>query len=261
MISCGSRPGRWWRSAPAPTAGEAVYVPKAAAELEPMLRLWPSVLAVPTALAFAPLDLVALRAFPVHPLGVMGEVAWADGRPCSPAEYFFHDLDHARYKVREDLRVEGVEIPDAYQDGTTVDAAHGPAPGHPPRRRRTDRRGPVGAGWAAPGARPPPPRRRRGVRGSARGRGEAPAVRDPGREEPPARPGGARPRAGLRRAPRQDPAQAGDRLLRRPRPRRRDHRGPRRSPPRPAGRAVSLPVLRADGLEGGEAECAREAAL
>jgi hypothetical protein len=104
---------------------EAVYVPKAAGELEPMLRLWPSVLAVPTTLAFAPLDLVALRAFPVHPLGVVSEAAWADGRLCSPAEYFFHDLDHARFKVREDLMVEGIEIPDAYQDGTTLDARTG----------------------------------------------------------------------------------------------------------------------------------------
>jgi hypothetical protein len=111
-------------SANAP-ASEAVYVPKAAGELEPMLQLWPSVLAVPTTIAFSPLDLVALRAFPVHPLGVVTEVTWADGRPCSPAEYFFHDLDHARFKVREDLRVEGVEIPDAYQDGTTVDAHTG----------------------------------------------------------------------------------------------------------------------------------------
>jgi hypothetical protein len=106
-------------------AAEAVYVTKAAGELEPMLRLWPSVLAVPTTLAFAPLDLVALRAFPVHPLGVVSEAVWADGRLCSPAEYFFHDLDHARFKVREDLLAVGVEIPDAYQEGVTVDPRTG----------------------------------------------------------------------------------------------------------------------------------------
>jgi hypothetical protein len=106
-------------------ADPAVYVPKAAGELEPMLRLWPSVLAVPTTITFAPLDLVALRAFPVHPLGLTGAAAWADGRLCSPAEFFFHDLDHARFKVREDLRVEGVEIPDAYRDGTTLDPSTG----------------------------------------------------------------------------------------------------------------------------------------
>jgi len=100
---------------------QAVYVPKAGGELEPMLALWPAVLAVPTTKAFTPLELVALRAFPVHPLGVVTEPTWADGRPCSPAEYFFHDLDHARFKVREDLLVEGIEIPDAYQGGTTLD--------------------------------------------------------------------------------------------------------------------------------------------
>ena len=105
--------------------GSAVYVPKAAGELEPILRLWPAVLAVPTTMSFRLLDLVALRAFPVHPLGLVGEPTWADGRLCSPAEYFFHDLDHARFKIREDLRVEGVEIPDAYQGGTALDARTG----------------------------------------------------------------------------------------------------------------------------------------
>ena len=47
--------------------GSAVYVPKAAGELEPILRLWPAVLAVPTTIVFPriQLDLVAAcRAFP-----------------------------------------------------------------------------------------------------------------------------------------------------------------------------------------------------
>jgi hypothetical protein len=105
--------------------GEAVYVPKASGELEPLLKLWPAVIAVPTTVAFEPLDLVALRAFPVHPLGLVNEPTWADGRPCSSAEFFFHDLDHARFKVREDLLVEAIEIPDAYQDGTTLDPRTG----------------------------------------------------------------------------------------------------------------------------------------
>jgi hypothetical protein len=105
--------------------GDVVYVPKAAGELEPILRLWPAVIALPTTIAFAPLDLVVLRAFPVHPLGLVSEATWADGRRCSPAEYFFHDLDHARFKIREDLKVEGIEIPDAYQDGSTLDAQTG----------------------------------------------------------------------------------------------------------------------------------------
>lgn len=105
--------------------GDAVYVPKAEAELEPILRLWPSVLAVPTTSAFEARELVALRAFPVHPLGLVTESTWADGRLCSPAEYFFHDLDHARFKIREDLKVEGIQIPDPYQDGSTFDARTG----------------------------------------------------------------------------------------------------------------------------------------
>lgn len=106
-------------------AGAAVYVPKTAGELEPILKLWPAVLAIPTATAFEPNDLIALRAFPVHPLGLVREPSWADGRHCSPAEFFFHDLDHARFKIREDLLVEGIAIPDAYQDGTTLDARSG----------------------------------------------------------------------------------------------------------------------------------------
>jgi hypothetical protein len=105
-----------------PAAGEAVYVPKASGELEPMLALWPDALVFPTTASLTAAALIELRAFPVHPLGVTAAVAWADGRWCSPAEYFFHDLDHARYKLRADLRLEGWELPDPYQDGTTVDA-------------------------------------------------------------------------------------------------------------------------------------------
>ncbi|MCB1058515.1 MAG: hypothetical protein KDD11_23675 [Acidobacteria bacterium] len=106
-------------------AGSAVYVPKAAGEVEPLLRLWPAALAVPTPMAFEAVDLVELRAFPVHPLGLVAEPSWADGGVRSPAEFFFHDLDHARFKIREDLRVEGIEIPDAYRLGTTLDAETG----------------------------------------------------------------------------------------------------------------------------------------
>jgi hypothetical protein len=105
--------------------GESVYVPKACDELEPLLALWPHVLALPTVDSFTARDFIRLRAFPVHPLGVTSEVVWADGRQVSPAEFFFHDVDHARFKVREDLLATGVEIPDAYQDGTTFDSATG----------------------------------------------------------------------------------------------------------------------------------------
>ena len=102
-------------------AGEPVYVPKVRDELEPLLALWPHVLTLPTIDNLSARDLLRLRAFPVHPLGVTDKAAWADGRQVSPAEFFFHDVDHARYKVREDLLAMGVHVSDAYQDGTTFD--------------------------------------------------------------------------------------------------------------------------------------------
>ena len=106
-------------------ACEPVYVPKVKDELEPLLALWPHVLALPTIDELSSRDLLRLRAFPVHPLGVKNAMAWADGRRCSPAEFFFHDLDHARFKVREDLLAMGVAVADAYQDGTTFDPVTG----------------------------------------------------------------------------------------------------------------------------------------
>ncbi|HTF90650.1 MAG TPA: hypothetical protein VK843_19685 [Planctomycetota bacterium] len=106
-------------------AGDDMYVPKARGELEPMLALWPQVVALPMTTGLSMDELIVGRAFPVHPLGVVLQPAWADGRMCSPAEFFFHDLDHARFKVREDLLALGVEIEDAYRDGTTIDPANG----------------------------------------------------------------------------------------------------------------------------------------
>ena len=88
--------------------GEPVYVPKVRDELEPLLALWPHVLALPTIDHLSSRELLRLRAFPVHPLGITDKAVWADGRHVSPAEFFFHDLDHARYKVREDLLAMGV---------------------------------------------------------------------------------------------------------------------------------------------------------
>jgi len=101
------------------------YREKVGDELEPMLALWPDVLVWPTAAALTAWDMIRLRAFPVHPLGLSDGMAWTDGAPAPPSEFFFHDLDHARYKVRQDLRVEGIEIPDAYQEGTTIDSRTG----------------------------------------------------------------------------------------------------------------------------------------
>ena len=108
-----------------PASGMAVYVPKVQAELEPLLELWPHVLALPTSAALSIDDLIHARAWPVHALGVVLQDTWADGRWCSPAEFFHHDLDHARYKLREDLLTLGIALPDAYVDGSTVDTETG----------------------------------------------------------------------------------------------------------------------------------------
>ena len=108
-----------------PDTAEAVYVPKVRAELEPLLELWPHVLALPTSATLSIDQLILARAFPVHALGVVTQPTWADGRWCSPAEFFHHDLDHARYKVREDLLVLGITLPDAYVEGSTHDASTG----------------------------------------------------------------------------------------------------------------------------------------
>lgn len=108
-----------------PRDGDAVYVPKAAAEFDLLLALWPHVLAVPTTAALSIEELILARAWPVHPLGLVAEASWADGRACSPAEFFCHDLDHARFKVREDLLARGVPIADPYRDGSTFDHERG----------------------------------------------------------------------------------------------------------------------------------------
>ena len=104
---------------------EPLYVPKARNELKPLLALSPHVLTFPTIDELSARDLIFLRAFPIHPLGVTNETVWADGRHASPAEFFFHDLDHARYKVREDLLAMEIQLPDAYQHGTTFDPVTG----------------------------------------------------------------------------------------------------------------------------------------
>lgn len=108
-----------------PHGGEPVFVPKARAELEPLLAMWPFVLVLPSSAALSIDDLIAARAWPVHPLGVVKGPSLADGRVSSPAEFFCHDVDHARFKVREDLLARGVAIADAYVDGSTFDSARG----------------------------------------------------------------------------------------------------------------------------------------
>lgn len=101
------------------------YRSKVGSELEAALALWPSVLLLPTVVVPSAMDLIQWRAFPVHPLSLVDAVTWTDGALSPPSEFFFHDLDHARFKVREDLLIEGIEIPDAYQSGTTIDPMTG----------------------------------------------------------------------------------------------------------------------------------------
>ena len=47
-------------------ACESVYVPKACDELEPLLALWPHVLALPTIKNLSRRELIRIRAFPAH---------------------------------------------------------------------------------------------------------------------------------------------------------------------------------------------------
>lgn len=92
-----------------------VFSPKVRGELEGLLTLFPHVIAFPT---FAPLGrrtLVRLRFLQAHPLGLVLAPRFLDGARRSPLEVFLHDLDHARYKVREDLLRAGVHVPDPYR--------------------------------------------------------------------------------------------------------------------------------------------------
>lgn len=104
-----------------PATVSPVFRAKVVDEIEPVLSLWPHVLVMPTTARLSRVDLIRLRAFPLHPLGLVERPTWADGCLLPPSEYLLHDLDHARFKVREDLRLRGISIPDAYRDGSTID--------------------------------------------------------------------------------------------------------------------------------------------
>lgn len=141
-----------------PASGAPEFVPKALAELEPLLAMWPFVLLLPVSAPLSIEQLIAARAWPVHALGVMPRPAHADGRLCSPAEFFCHDVDHARFKVREDLLARGITIADPYEAGTTFDAAAGAHRSVMPAARphvdahgwrHAARRARVAAGWIA----------------------------------------------------------------------------------------------------------------
>ncbi len=108
----------------------AIYRPKVAAELAPLGQLYPDVIVFPTFAPLSPRFFVHTRVVPVHPLGLRTTPIFSDGARLSPLEYFLHDVDHARFMVREELLSRGVDLPDAYQppaDGgaatTLVDAA------------------------------------------------------------------------------------------------------------------------------------------
>jgi hypothetical protein len=98
---------------------------KVEGEFESLLLLYPDIILVLVSRPLSMRDLIRLRAYPVHAIGLVDKAVWADGSFLSPSEFFFHDLDHARYKIREDLRLEGIELPDPYQDGTTLDPLTG----------------------------------------------------------------------------------------------------------------------------------------
>ena len=106
------------------------FEPKTRHELGAFLDLSPYISGFPLRAPASGRLLLGLRALPVHVLGVTREPAFADGQRCSPVEYFFHDLDHARFKIREDLLALGLDCPDAYQSvaggsPSTVDPATG----------------------------------------------------------------------------------------------------------------------------------------
>lgn len=61
-------------------SSESVYVRKVRDELEPMLALWPDVIVLPIIDPISSRDLIALRALPVHPLGIVAEASWAAAR-------------------------------------------------------------------------------------------------------------------------------------------------------------------------------------
>jgi hypothetical protein len=67
------------RARRAATAGEPTFaIPEASITMAFILQLWPHVLAIPTTARLSVRDLIELRAYPVHPLGIVGEATWGD---------------------------------------------------------------------------------------------------------------------------------------------------------------------------------------
>ena len=89
--------------------------PKVREEFADLLRLAPDVLVFPTFSALNRRFFIRTRAVALQPLGLTTTAVHADGDLRSPAEFFYHDLDHVRFFVREDLLALGIEVPDAYR--------------------------------------------------------------------------------------------------------------------------------------------------
>ncbi len=91
------------------------FVPKVREEFAHLLRLAPAVIVFPS---FSPLSagfFLRTRGTPLFALGLVKSPFYADGNLLSPAEYFYHDVDHIRFMIREDLIFLGVNVPDAYR--------------------------------------------------------------------------------------------------------------------------------------------------
>ena len=107
------------------------YAARVAAEFDDALALAPVVIMLPSFETLDMVDLLRVRATAVRVIGLRERATYADGAPCTPAEFFWHDLDHVRFMVREDLAALGVAIADAYgpPDATgarsTLDGATG----------------------------------------------------------------------------------------------------------------------------------------
>ncbi len=109
-----------------------VFAPRCREELEYLLHLWPDVLAFPTFSDLTARYFRRTRPVPLHALGLISAPRYADGQWCSPAEFFFHDVDHVRFLVREDLLALGVDTPDPYRPAQ----ASAPASTYDSRRGR-----------------------------------------------------------------------------------------------------------------------------
>ena len=90
------------------------YGERVAAEFDDAVRLAPTVTVLASFETLDTTDLLRLRATSARVIGLRDQAAFADGAVCTPVEFFWHDLDHMRFMVREDLAVLGIEIPDAY---------------------------------------------------------------------------------------------------------------------------------------------------